>query len=71
MTTRVIYVELMSGSLVPLDKVVRIEEGEDGCVVSIDEDGRLRCAERTLVESLRVLEIDDDRIGWTWEEAEQ
>ncbi len=71
MTTRIVYVELMSGSLVPLDKVTRIEESEDGCVVAIDEDGRRWCAEKTLVESLRVLEIDDDRIGWTWEEAEQ
>ncbi len=71
MTTRIVYVELMSGSLVPLDKVTRIEGSEDGCVVVIGGEGGRRCAGKTFRESLRVLEIYDDRIGWTGEEAEQ
>ncbi len=71
MTTRIAYVALMSGSFVPLDKVRRISESADGCVVSIDGEGRRRCAGKTFAESLRVLEIYDDRIGGMGEETEQ
>ncbi len=71
MTTRIVYIALMSGSLIPLDKVTKIEKSKDGCVVSIDGDRRLRCAGRTFEDSLRVLEINDGHGGWTREETEQ
>lgn len=69
MTTRIVYVALMDGSLVPLDRVTRMSESEDGCAVAIDGEGR-RCAGKTFVESLRTLEFRD-RAYWTGEEAEQ
>ncbi len=71
MTTKIVYVALMSGSLVPMDKVARVEERKDGCVVSIYDGWWLKCAGRTFAESLRILEIYDDRIGRMGEEAEQ